>query len=121
MSNHRWIPNDTPCLPNEDADAGYEVEVVDAKAYDDLQRELADVIAHRDSETRWAAQYKRERDRARDALKDHHAELLNARALLAVLQLFMDCSNPQYKDINSFLSSTCLHNFRAAVEAEGER
>ena len=36
--NRRWIHNDTPCRVREDADAGYECEVVDAAAYDRLQR-----------------------------------------------------------------------------------
>jgi len=38
--NRRWIHNDTPCRIQEDADAGYECEVVDAAAYDRLQRLL---------------------------------------------------------------------------------
>lgn len=36
--NRRWIHNDTPCRIQEDADAGYECEVVDAAAYDQLKR-----------------------------------------------------------------------------------
>ena len=35
-----------------------------------LERELADMTAFRDSETRWAAQYKQECDEARECLRE---------------------------------------------------
>jgi hypothetical protein len=52
-----------------------------------LQRELADVIAHRDSETRWAAQYKAERDRARECLRE---------VMAAMVGTLVSESNPIY-------------------------
>jgi len=39
-----------------------------AEEIERLQGELAGVVAHRDSETRWAAQYKAERDEARERI-----------------------------------------------------
>lgn len=44
--NRRWIHNDTPCRTQEDADAGYECEVVNAAAYDRLvaTRDLLEII-----------------------------------------------------------------------------
>jgi len=39
-----------------------------AEEIERLQGELADVVAHRDSETRWASQYKAERDEARERI-----------------------------------------------------
>lgn len=41
--NRRWIPNDTPCRQTEDGDAGYEVEVVSAKAYDEAMDSLREL------------------------------------------------------------------------------
>lgn len=44
----RFIHNDTECRRNVDADAGFEVEVVDAKDYDDLIAKLAKLLEEND-------------------------------------------------------------------------
>ena len=54
-----------------------------------LLRELADVVAHRDSETRWASEYKAERDEARECLRE---------AMAAMVGLQVSESNPKWPE-----------------------
>jgi len=46
------------------------LKVVPASFARQLERELADMTAFRDSEMRWANQYKQERDKARECLRE---------------------------------------------------
>ena len=52
--NRRWIHNDTPCRVREDADAGYECEVVDATDYDALAADIGwqDIYSEHEAEAK---------------------------------------------------------------------